>query len=237
MEENKEVKEVVVPEDGQQVVDPLVNVSQKEAPKNPVPMQKLRKGNVVEVLEGEQKGNRLYVVTASSLENKVVVHVPGDGDKEGKDITLTYLQVKKVVSPEYKSRATRLSECLGNIGSIAEQLTELKDQAEEENVSDEDKARIVEEANTAMSGLDISEIESLKEEIESWRDNMSGTPLESTEKYSRLEECADALDDIGSATDSLTTEISSVDELESVISEYEEVAGRDGEVEFPGMFG
>ena len=38
-----------------------------------------------------------------------------------------------------------------------------------------------------------SGIETLAEELESWHDNMSGTNLESTGKYQRLEEAADNL--------------------------------------------
>lgn len=40
-----------------------------------------------------------------------------------------------------------------------------------------------------------SEVEALKEEMTSWRDNMSQSPgLEATDKFSRVSECADALE-------------------------------------------
>jgi len=71
----------------------------------------------------------------------------------------------------------------------------------------------------ALSKIDegLSEIEALADEMDSWRDNMQGTNLENTEKYSRVEETADTLrqgyDDIESARGDLDS------------------------VEFPGMFG
>jgi len=63
----------------------------------------------------------------------------------------------------------------------------------------------------------MGEIEVLADEMESWRDNMQGTNLENTDKYSRVEEAADTLrqgcDDLENAKDSLDS------------------------IEFPGMFG
>ena len=63
----------------------------------------------------------------------------------------------------------------------------------------------------------ISELEELQGEMQDWADNMSGTNLENTEKYQRVEETASLLED-------------GINELQS---------GRDSldEVEFPGMFG
>lgn len=63
----------------------------------------------------------------------------------------------------------------------------------------------------------LAEVQALQEEIESWRDNMAGTNLESTDKYQQLEDCATTLE-------------SASGEIENAISELETV-------EFPGMFG
>ena len=63
----------------------------------------------------------------------------------------------------------------------------------------------------------LSEIETLADEMESWRDNMSGTNLENTEKYQSVDECAETLR-------------SAFDDIECAKSELEGV-------EFPGMFG
>lgn len=43
--------------------------------------------------------------------------------------------------------------------------------------------------------FDTSELESLQEEMETWRDNLSGTALENTEKFQTVSECADTLAD------------------------------------------
>ena len=63
----------------------------------------------------------------------------------------------------------------------------------------------------------LSEVETLADEMESWRDNMSGTNLENTEKYQSVEECADILRE-------------AFDNIDSAKSDLESV-------EFPGMFG
>jgi hypothetical protein len=42
--------------------------------------------------------------------------------------------------------------------------------------------------------LDASEVESLAEEMTSWRDNMQGTNLENTSKFEEVNECADTLE-------------------------------------------
>jgi len=41
-----------------------------------------------------------------------------------------------------------------------------------------------------------SEIESVKEELENWRDGLSGTNLENTEKFKQLETAIEGLDEI-----------------------------------------
>ncbi len=71
----------------------------------------------------------------------------------------------------------------------------------------------------ALSQIDegMSEIEALTDEMEQWRDNMQGTNLESTERYSRVEEAAETLRQC-------------YDDLENAKSELDNV-------EFPGMYG
>lgn len=66
-----------------------------------------------------------------------------------------------------------------------------------------------------QEGLD--EVQMLQEEMESWCNNMQGTNLENTEKYSRVEECTNKLSD-------------AVSSIEDGISNLESV-------EFPGMYG
>ena len=63
----------------------------------------------------------------------------------------------------------------------------------------------------------LSVIADLADEMESWRDNMSGTNLESTGKYETVGECADVLS-------------TARDDIENTKGELEGV-------EFPTMFG
>ena len=62
------------------------------------------------------------------------------------------------------------------------------------------KYKQVREKFTVGDGLDASEIESLRDEMQEWVDNMSGTALENTSRYQMAEEAVsqlDRVDDIG----------------------------------------
>jgi hypothetical protein len=56
----------------------------------------------------------------------------------------------------------------------------------------------------------IADLDGLKEEVENQRDNMSGTNLENTQKYSTLDEAADALDSISQELDNQASELEGV---------------------------
>ena len=75
--------------------------------------------------------------------------------------------------------------------------------------------RLLEALDLIEQGM--SEIDALAEEMESWRDNMTGTNLENTQKYQDVEECAETLRQAH-------------DDIENGKSEAEGI-------EFPGMFG
>ena len=75
--------------------------------------------------------------------------------------------------------------------------------------------RLGEALNLIEQGL--SGIDELADEMESWRDNISGTNLESTQKYQDVEECADILRQ-------------AADDIESAKGDLDSV-------NFPGMFG
>jgi len=55
------------------------------------------------------------------------------------------------------------------------------------------KYKLVKEKFTVDEGLDVSEIESLRDEMQSWVDNMSGTALENTSRYQMASDAADQL--------------------------------------------
>lgn len=70
----------------------------------------------------------------------------------------------------------------------------------------------------ALDGIrdGLSEIESLQEEVDNWKEGMEGTNLEQTDKYQMLTEASDALS-------------SGHDDIENALSELENV-------EFPTMY-
>ena len=55
------------------------------------------------------------------------------------------------------------------------------------------KYKQVTETFTVADGLDTSEIEELKDEMEIWRSNMDGTALENTQKYQDVSQAEDEL--------------------------------------------
>lgn len=73
--------------------------------------------------------------------------------------------------------------------------------------------KIVARRSSVDSLLDASEIEELASEMEEWRDGMSGTSLESTEKYNAVDEAADTL------RDTFTELESQIDDLRNLLDE------------------
>lgn len=147
------------------------------------------------------------------------------------------------------SRASRRDTALISLRDVAARLQDLADEQakdESEVSADEDAmegqtdlrtdSEIAEEASTVLEDVDTAELESLREEIGNWRDNMQGTNLENTEKYSRLEECFDALDSAIISLESLGS-ISCKDDIDSVISDIDSAIGDAENAEFPTMFG
>lgn len=122
----------------------------------------------------------------------------------------------------YKSRATRASEQAGAWQEVASKM--------QDAVAKED----LEAAKQASSKFSYDEFEALKEEMESWRDNMSGTNLESTQKFQDVSDCCDALDQI--SADSLGEEPDSIEDAEQKADDIEQAASELESVEFPGMY-
>jgi len=127
---------------------------------------------------------------------------------------------------KYQSRANRAGDQASQWRNVADRLREI---SEDDKLSEEKK---VLEARIAIEDVDTSELESLKEEMENWRDNMSGTSLENTGKYSEVEEAADSLGSI----DVEGKSIDSPDDIESVADELESAADELESVNFPGMY-
>lgn len=81
---------------------------------------------------------------------------------------------------KYKSRATRAGEAFGNLTAVADDLR---------------NAETYEAAKAALDKLDTSEVESLAEEMQSWRDNTE-EKFGSTEKWQMVSDAADALEQV-----------------------------------------
>lgn len=58
--------------------------------------------------------------------------------------------------------------------------------------------KIIQENYTVEEGLDTMEIQDLRDEMQDWVDNMSGTGLENTNRYEMAEEAVSQLDDVDS---------------------------------------
>jgi len=91
--------------------------------------------------------------------------------------------------------------------------------------------------------IDYSEIDSLKEEIENWKNGLEGTNLESSDKYNQLEE---AVHNLESGSDELSNIFFSFveeetveelkDSLQEVVDALENAISSLESVEFPRMY-
>jgi len=147
---------------------------------------------------------------------------------------------------KYRSRAKRASETADKWRDVVQSLRDVADKGISEYTAtkadkkahpdmEDDEVREmlkVKEAQIALEDLDEGEFEDLKSEMESWRDNMSGTNLENTDKGQRVSEACDVLDGI----DISGKEISEIDDIETVADELEAAADELESVDFPGMY-
>jgi len=131
---------------------------------------------------------------------------------------------KRIPRPKYKSRQARLDEVIQDIASLQEELEKIKEAG-------------------PLTSFDFSEVEALAEEMENWRDNLEGTSLENTDKYSEVSDCADSLrqavDAFGELDfDSIDTSLddSFFEELEFLKSELECIVSDLEGIYFPKMY-
>jgi len=154
------------------------------------------------------------------------------------------------------SRATRMDEALTPYRDLSAEIDDLvvDIRASLVDVSDGSAAGASENVDADLenqaktliskfSALDSSDLSTLKEEIETWRDNME-EKLSHTPKYEEVSECADELDNAISEIDSLSApEISSGCTRDDLVTALEEcrdaidnaVSGFDN-VSFPRAF-
>lgn len=133
------------------------------------------------------------------------------------------------------SRADRAGVQADHWSDIANQVSALLDDGIEDNDGNEDENKkngIVVQAKGLIEGIESSELENLISEISSWRDNMQGTNLENSQKYSDLEDCISTLEGI----DVSSISIEDFDDIEQAVEELQTAADEVRSIEFPGMF-
>jgi tRNA U34 5-carboxymethylaminomethyl modifying GTPase MnmE/TrmE len=99
-----------------------------------------------------------------------------------------------------------------------------------------DSSTKIQEANDALDTLDTSEFEDLRDEISEWKDNIEAN-FSQTQKYSDLEECHSALEEIVTCIESAQDHIEDDSDIQSRIDDLENIMNECGNVSFPGMFG
>lgn len=149
---------------------------------------------------------------------------------------------KRVPRPKYQSRSARCGDIVSNLESAKDSLQEIVDELNEDDIAPETITEKIQEAKEILSGIDSGELESLQSEMESWRDNMRGTNLESTSKFETVSECADYLSSASDGLSSITSDLSeekdaAISEIEEQIQNLDEAIGNLESCEFPGMFG
>lgn len=135
---------------------------------------------------------------------------------------------------KYKSRATRAGEVARELDTIADKLEELRPENGEELKPKEVKDRL-KQAAEILHEADVSEVVSLQEEMGNWRDNLSGTALENTNKFQTVSDAADTLENLD--LEIVERDLNDFDDLENVISDLRDLASELENVEFPGMYG
>jgi len=142
------------------------------------------------------------------------------------------------------SRASRAAEQAQQWRDIADSLTAIKEEADDaltelqeknpdiDELPEKEAEVFVKRAQEALSGVDTSELDSLKDEISSWKSNLEGTNLENSNKYQMLDEAESNMDniDVGSVS------VESLDDIETAVDELNNAADELEQVEFPGMY-
>lgn len=172
--------------------------------------------------------------------------------KQKRKLTFGGVEWVRVAKEKPKSRATRLSDVQANLESAKNAAEEMLEKVEKLVEGEHDAEVITPEEMGALS-FDCSDLDNLKEEMESWRDNMAGTNLESTEKYDAVSEAADNLDTACSSAECISEPSLPApekegdkitvaqwqffkEELDSFIEELDTTISDADGTEFPGMY-
>lgn len=131
--------------------------------------------------------------------------------------------------PKYKSRATRCAEAVESLRSVV-----IDAESGWEDATEEEREELVQNLENARDEC-VSQLQDLQDEMANWRDNMSGTNLESTEKYERVDQAANDLEDLVSTLESWVSPDLGEESLD--VSELMDACDTGENVDFPTMFG
>lgn len=149
--------------------------------------------------------------------------------------------------PKYRSRATRCGDATADLSLAVETLQQIaEDLRADETPPFAVLQSALDKADAAFEN-GKSGVEELKEEIESWKENMEGANMEHLPKYEEVSECYDQLDSAMSYLDSVSLpelkegldkeeRESLADELDSTADEIESGKDEADGASFPGMY-
>lgn len=125
------------------------------------------------------------------------------------------------------SRAKRCAEICSALTDISENVRGIYGENNDEEKAEKEAAEI-------LADLDYSGLEELKDELESWKDNLPEN-LQSSNKASMLDDAISQLESAISALGNVNLE-PDFDDIENVAQEIEDAVAEAESVEFPGMF-
>lgn len=116
-----------------------------------------------------------------------------------------------------------------------ERLETLKEENDpegvEESLLEAFEKSVVKDAKAILEEYDTSELETLRDEMTSWRDNYPDN-LRSTSKFEEVDTAASELENM----EETAPDVDSIDDIESAIEELERRAEELENVQFPGMY-
>jgi len=155
----------------------------------------------------------------------------------------------------YKSRRIRRDEATSTIGEAISELEELAADLRGETGPDDESftvESVTERFNIAQNKAEEgkSALEELKDEIESWKDNMEGANMEHLPKYDEVSEAYDGLESSVDAYESIDwpdikedfslsngeDRDALADDMEAAANELQSLVDDAENVDFPGMF-
>lgn len=157
----------------------------------------------------------------------------------------------------WRDAASELDDIASEARELASRLREETPEVAEGNTTADTDPKVANEDlkadvkaladRVANVGVDTSEAESLRDEMQSWEENLSGANMEHLPKYDEVQEanqaCEEAVSDAENVTVPSLDATAGADALDTFADECEEAAGSLNEaadalegVDFPGMY-